>query len=52
LNGDVFLMHDGRAGSVEEAILLHGGEATQIRMAFEALSADDRAALIDFVSSR
>ncbi|MEE8133655.1 MAG: di-heme oxidoredictase family protein [Gemmatimonadales bacterium] len=52
LNGDVFLMHDGRAGSVEEAILLHGGEAAQIRMAFEALSADERAALIDFVESR
>ncbi|MBC7977569.1 MAG: thiol oxidoreductase, partial [Myxococcales bacterium] len=26
LNGNAFLIHDGRARSVEEAILLHGGE--------------------------
>ena len=52
LNGDTFLMHDGRATSVEEAITLHGGEATMVRAAFVALSAEDRAALIAFVKSR
>jgi CxxC motif-containing protein (DUF1111 family) len=52
LNGDAFLLHDGRARSAEEAILLHGGEAQAARDAFAALGADDRAALLDFVESR
>jgi CxxC motif-containing protein (DUF1111 family) len=52
LNGQAFLLHDGRARSVEEAILLHGGEAQASRDAFKALSASDRAALLDFVESR
>lgn len=52
LNGDAFLLHDGRARSVEEAIELHGGEAQQAADAFRALAADDRAALLDFVESR
>lgn len=52
LDGDAFLLHDGRAATIEEAILLHGGEADAARAAFEALSADDRAALVDFVGSR
>ncbi len=52
LNGDAFLLHDGRARSVEEAIELHGGEAAQAADAFRALGADDRAALLDFVESR
>lgn len=52
LNGDAFLLHDGRASSVEEAILLHGGEAQAARDAFDALPAADRAALLDFVESR
>jgi CxxC motif-containing protein (DUF1111 family) len=52
LDGDAFLMHDGRARSVEEAILLHGGEASASRAAFAALDAAGRAALLDFVESR
>jgi CxxC motif-containing protein (DUF1111 family) len=52
LNGEAFLLHDGRASSVEEAILLHGGEAQAARDAFDALSAEQRAALLDFVESR
>jgi CxxC motif-containing protein (DUF1111 family) len=52
LNGQAFLLHDGRARSIEEAILLHGGEAQQARDAFAALPAADRSALIDFVGSR
>jgi CxxC motif-containing protein (DUF1111 family) len=52
LNGDAFLLHDGRARSVEEATLLHGGEAQAARDAFAALGAEDRAALLDFVESR
>jgi len=52
LNGDAFLLHDGRARSVEEAILMHGGEAQRARDAFAALSPAQRAALLDFVESR
>lgn len=52
LNGDAFLMHDGRANTVEEAVLLHGGEAAAARSAFEGLDPADREALLDFVRSR
>ena len=52
LNGDAFLLHDGRARTIEEAILLHGGEAQRSRDLFAGLSPADRAALLDFVGSR
>jgi CxxC motif-containing protein (DUF1111 family) len=49
--GRYFLLHDGRAKSIEEAILLHGGEATQSRNSFQQLSASDKAALLKFLES-
>jgi CxxC motif-containing protein (DUF1111 family) len=52
LNGEAFLLHDGRARTVEEAIRLHGGEARAARDAFVALTPAQRAALLDFVESR
>jgi CxxC motif-containing protein (DUF1111 family) len=52
LNGDLFLLHDGRARTVTDAILLHGGEAQAARNAFTALPDADRSALVDFVESR
>ncbi|MDQ8164440.1 MAG: di-heme oxidoredictase family protein [Gemmatimonadota bacterium] len=52
LNGQAFLMHDGRARTVEQAILLHGGEALRARTAFAGLSVGQRASLLDFVESR
>ncbi len=52
LNGEAFLLHDGSAGSVEEAVILHGGEAQVARDAFVGLPPDDQAALLDFVESR
>ncbi|HEU0298572.1 MAG TPA: di-heme oxidoredictase family protein [Longimicrobium sp.] len=52
LNGDAFLLHDGRARTVEEAIMLHGGEAQRSRDAFAGMSPAARAALLDFVESR
>jgi len=52
LNGEALLLHDGRARSVEEAILLHGGEALASRNAFAALNAAQKKALLDFVESR
>lgn len=52
LDGEAFLMHDGRARSVEEAIALHGGEAAAARDAYLALTAAERTALVAFVRSR
>jgi CxxC motif-containing protein (DUF1111 family) len=49
--GQYFLLHDGRARSIEEAILLHGGEAQQSKMDFEQLGATDKARLIKFLES-
>jgi CxxC motif-containing protein (DUF1111 family) len=52
LNGEAFLLHDGRARSVEEAIFLHGGEAQASRDAYYAYPSSDRAAMLEFVESR
>ncbi len=52
LNGELFLLHDGRAIVVDEAIELHGGEAAASRDAFVGLNDADREALLDFVRSR
>jgi CxxC motif-containing protein (DUF1111 family) len=52
LRGQLFLMHDGRATSVDEAVRLHGGEAAAARDAYLALPANQRAAVLDFVESR
>lgn len=49
--GSFFLMHDGRATSIEDAILLHGGEATASRALFESLSEKDKSALLRFLKS-
>jgi CxxC motif-containing protein (DUF1111 family) len=52
LNGEAFYLHDGRARTLEGAVLLHGGEAQASRDGFAALNPADRAALLDFVGSR
>ena len=49
--GNYFLLHDGRAGSIEEAILLHGGEAEQSSKAFQQLDTPDKKKLIKFLES-
>ncbi|MEO8164866.1 MAG: di-heme oxidoredictase family protein [Betaproteobacteria bacterium] len=49
--GRAALLHDGRARSVTEAVLWHGGEAEISRETFRALSAADRAALLAFVDT-
>lgn len=50
-NGDLGLLHDGRARSVEEAILWHDGQARAARRTFERLPASDRQALLRWVES-
>ena len=52
INPKVRYLHDGRARSIEEAILWHGGQGAASRDRFKQLSADDRQSLIDFVTSR
>jgi CxxC motif-containing protein (DUF1111 family) len=51
VNGSMALLHDGRARSVVEAILWHGGEAEPSRERFRTMSATDRAALVLYVES-
>ncbi|MBI2253924.1 MAG: hypothetical protein HYU58_04825 [Proteobacteria bacterium] len=49
--GQGALLHDGRARNILEAILWHGGEALPARDHVANLSANDRQALISFLSS-
>jgi len=51
VSGHTQLLHDGRARSVLEAILWHGGEAQVQRDAVAAMSAEDREALLTFLGS-
>lgn len=44
-------LHDGRAASVEQAILWHDGEARAARRAFRALSASEQRRLLDWLES-
>src|SRR6185295_8732167 len=49
--GRVFLLHDGRAGSFERAIELHGGEGSASRSRYRALAASEAAQLLAFLRS-
>jgi CxxC motif-containing protein (DUF1111 family) len=51
VNGHRFLLHDGRARSVEEAILWHGGEGSTSREAFREASSSERKALVRYLES-
>ncbi len=49
--GTGYYLHDGRARTVEEAILWHDGEAAKAKQGFMQLSQTDRAALLQFLGS-
>lgn len=49
--GQYFLLHDGRARSINEAILLHGGEAQASRNSYANLPESDKQKLIKFLES-
>ncbi len=49
--GQYFLLHDGRAKNIEDAILQHGGEGQKSSNAYRQLSAGEKAALIKFLES-
>lgn len=51
VNGHTFFLHDGRARSLLEAILWHGGEAEAAKRKVAALSKDKRDALLAFLRS-
>ncbi|KAA6438038.1 c-type cytochrome [Dyadobacter flavalbus] len=49
--GQYFLMHDGRARSIEQAIEMHGGEADGSKGRFKKLAQSEQADLIKFLKS-
>ncbi len=51
VSGTAFYLHDGRARSLMEAILWHGGEAEPAREAVREMPAEDRDALIAYLES-
>jgi CxxC motif-containing protein (DUF1111 family) len=44
-------LHDGRATTIDEAVLAHGGEAERARNRFAALPGRAKASLLKFLSS-
>ncbi|MCE9674021.1 thiol oxidoreductase [Myxococcus stipitatus] len=51
VSGGEAYLHDGRARSLSEAILWHGGEAESSKEAFRVLSGSQRTALLKFLQS-
>lgn len=51
VNGHTYFLHDGRARSLLEAVLWHGGEAQAARDRVVAMPREDRAALVRFLES-
>lgn len=51
VNGRRFLLHDGRARTLEEAIMWHGGEAADAADRFRSARADDRSDLVAFLEA-
>jgi CxxC motif-containing protein (DUF1111 family) len=49
--GQYFLMHDGRAHTIDDAIQLHGGEATNSKDKFNQLSQEDKNKVLKFLES-
>lgn len=49
--GQYFLLHDGRAKTIGDAIVLHGGEANQSKNNFQQLDAVQKNQLIKFLES-
>ncbi|MES2376760.1 MAG: di-heme oxidoredictase family protein [Bacteroidota bacterium] len=49
--GQFFLLHDGRAHSIDEAIKLHGGEALVIKNRYNSLQENEKQKVIKFLNS-
>jgi len=44
-------LHDGRARTISEAILWHGGEANASKLSYEALTVQEQDAVLEFLNS-
>ena len=51
VNADATFLHDGRARTIEEAVLWHGGEAQNSLTAFKQLNRDQRSQVLAFIES-
>jgi CxxC motif-containing protein (DUF1111 family) len=51
VSGHRYLLHDGRARTLIEAILWHGGEARPSRERFIHMTSAERQALLDYLES-
>ncbi|WP_422091823.1 di-heme oxidoredictase family protein [Tenacibaculum ovolyticum] len=51
VNGHTFLLHDGRARNIEEAILWHGGEAESAKESFKQKTKTEREELLQYLNS-
>jgi CxxC motif-containing protein (DUF1111 family) len=51
VNSPGYYLHDGRARTITEAIMWHGGEAEASKEYFSNLSSSDRAAVLKFLQS-
>ena len=51
VSGGEAYLHDGRARTLEEAILWHGGEAEAAREAFRNMTSSERTAVVAFLQS-
>jgi CxxC motif-containing protein (DUF1111 family) len=51
VSGGESYLHDGRARTLEEAILWHGGEGETSKEAFRNMTSSERAALVKFLKS-
>ena len=49
--GQIFLLHDGRASSIEEAIEMHGGEANNSKDRYSSLTPKEKSQLLKFINS-
>ena len=51
VNGHTFLLHDGRARNIEEAILWHGGEANESKNMYKKRTKEERQNVLAFINS-
>jgi CxxC motif-containing protein (DUF1111 family) len=51
VNGHTFLLHDGRARNITEAIIWHSGEAEASKHKFKTLSKNQRVQILAFLNS-
>ena len=49
--GQYYLMHDGRAGSIEQAVEMHGGEGTASSSNYMGLPSSEKEKLVKFLKS-